>query len=324
MLTSLMAMARVMKLLRINARLPQPRISSSLHDPLGSAVRINKIDREIKKKYAQLNKTIIDLFKSIPSGEINSASAGNYYYDFSSSRAAGFLDELQRLLDDVLVEGESSGRMWAGLHVQDAYQSGTAKANSELASLSAAYADSRPLAVILYSQPYMTRLQLAYTKTYSDWRGLSDYSRQQLASTIMEGIARGDNPRNIESLIAKRLDVSKTYARQIAQTEITNTLREANRREVAEAKATLGLNTTMLWMSALMVTTRKTHASRHGKFYETEEIDLFYSEGGNRYNCHCAQTPALIMNGEPVILESSQKRLDDARDKWDKLHGAKK
>lgn len=323
MLTSLMAMARMMKLLRINARLPQPRISSSLHDPLGSAGRINKIDREIKKKYAQLNKTIIDLFKSIPSGEVNAASAGNYYYDFSSSRAAGFLDELQRLLDDVLVEGESSGRMWAGLHVQDAYQSGTAKANSELASLSAAYADSRPLAVILYSQPYMNRLQLAYTKTYSDWRGLSDYSRQQLASTIMEGIARGDNPRNIESLIAKRLDVSKTYARQIAQTEITNTLREANRREVAEAKATLGLNTTMLWMSALKPTTRPSHSAKHGKFFTPDEIEIFYSEGGNRYNCYCSQVPALLIDNEPVILESSQDRMNKQRKNWEDAHKQK-
>ena len=50
----------------------------------------------------------------------------------------------------------------------------------------------------------------------------------------MEGIARGANPRDVEADIVKRVDVSHSYAKQIAQTEITGTLRQANRREVIE------------------------------------------------------------------------------------------
>ncbi len=46
------------------------------------------------------------------------------------------------------------------------------------------------------------------------------------------------NPRDVEADIVKRVDVSHSYAKQIAQTEITTgTLRQANnRREVIEAR----------------------------------------------------------------------------------------
>lgn len=311
-----------MKILRLNARLPQPRVSQSLTDPLGSAPRLNKMDKDIAARYKRIRTALLELFRSIPVSERNDESSGNYYYDFSASRAASFMDELQRLLDQFLLEGDTfdHGQMWANIHIGDAWAAGTQRANSELSSLSPAYAEQRPIAAILYSEPYLNRLQLAYTQGYSDWSGLSDYTRQQVASVVMEGIARGANPRDIESDIVKRADVSQSYARSIAQTEITGVLRESNRKEVIEARETLGIETIMLWQSALMKTTRVTHAARHGKYYTPEEIDEFYSEGANRRNCHCAQTPALVMDGKPVILEKTQERLDKQREAWQDTH----
>lgn len=311
-----------MKILRLNVRLPQPRVSQSLTDPLGSAPRLNKMDKTITQKYKQIKNRVIDLFRTIPASQVNAATSGNYYYDFNSVRAASFMDELQRLLDEILLEGDDfgHGRMWASVFVGEAYQAGTHRANSDLGSLSNAYKDSRPLAEILHSQPYLDRLQLAYTRTYNDWGGLSDYTRQQVAEVITTGIANGDAPGVVEQNIVNRMDVSRSYARSIAQTEITNTLREANRREVKEAQATLGMDVIMLWQSALMKTTRVNHAARHGKYYTPEEIDEFYSEGANRRNCHCSQTPALVMDGKPVILEKTQERLDKQREAWQDTH----
>jgi hypothetical protein len=324
MTTITMKATTTMRLFKINARLPQPRIYQSLTDPLGSASRLNKMDKTITAKYKQMKREVLALFDTIPVSAVNADTSGNYFYDFSASRAASFLDELQALLDNILLEGDDfgQGQIWANVYIGDAYQAGTQKANSELSNLSPVYAEQRPMTAILYSESYLNRMQLAYTAGYSDWRGLSDYSRQQLASVIMEGIARGANPRDVEVDIVNRVDVSHSYARQIAQTEITNTLRKANRREVIEARETLGLQTTMLWMSALMRTTRAWHASRHGKFYTPEEIDTFYSEGANRRNCHCSQSPALLIDSKPVILESSQERMDKQRELWEKNNKA--
>lgn len=311
-----------MRLLKINARLPQPKISMSLTDPLNANGRVSKMVRDVDSRYTTMKKHVKELFQTIPVSAGN-AEAGNYYYDFSAYRSANFLDELQSILDGMLLEGDdfNHGRLWASTYVSDAMYAGTQKANSELGSLSNAYKDSRPLAEILYSQPYLDRLQLAYTRTYNDWGGLSDYTRQQVAEVITAGIANGDAPGVVEQKIVDRMDVSRSYARSIAQTEITNTLREANRREVKEAQVTLGMDTIMLWQSALMKTTRVNHAARHGKYYTPEEIDEFYSEGANRRNCHCSQTPALVMDGKPVILERTQEKLDKQREAW---HGAHK
>lgn len=310
-----------MRLLKINARLPQPKLSMSLTDPLGAVGRVNKMVRDVDARYVTLKSQVAELFRTIPVATGN-AEAGNYYYDFSAYRASTFFDELQRILDGQLLEGDdfTHGRLWASSYVSDAMYAGTQKANSDLSDLSSAYKDSRPLAEILYSQPYLDRLQLAYTRTYNDWGGLSDYTRQQVAEIITAGIANGDAPGVVEQNIVNRMDVSRSYARSIAQTEITNTLREANRREVKEAQVTLGMDTIMLWQSALMKTTRVTHAARHGKYYTPEEIDEFYSEGANRRNCHCAQTPALVMDGKPVILEKTQERLDKQREAWQDTH----
>ena len=77
-----------MKILRFNARLPQPRISQSLTDPLGSAPLLNKMDKTITAKYRQIKREVLDLFDTIPVSQVNAESSGNYYYDFSSARAA--------------------------------------------------------------------------------------------------------------------------------------------------------------------------------------------------------------------------------------------
>jgi uncharacterized protein with gpF-like domain len=83
-------------------------------------------------------------------------------------------------------------------------------------------------------------------------------------------------------------------AKTIAQTEQVGALRQAQWNETDWAADRLGLNTGLLWLSALKPTTRSWHASRHGKVYTTEQVRDFYAENGNRYNCYCSQIPVLL------------------------------
>lgn len=69
-------------------------------------------------------------------------------------------------------------------------------------------------------------------------------------------------------------------AKNIAQTEQVGALRQAQWNETDWAADRLGLNTGLLWLSALKPTTRTWHASRHGKVYTTEEVRDFYAENG--------------------------------------------
>lgn len=304
-----------MQLLKINARIPSPRLPTSTTDPVGADRRVGSAWKQLDSKYKELQKRILDLFEAIPVAQVNVDGYG-YRYDFSAQRAASISDEIQRILDEVLLDGADYNRLWIGIDVTGAYESATRLAQSNLASMSADYAAQRTISDIVYSEPYMRRLGIAYSSTYSDWKGLSDQGRAQLASVITEGIATGKNPSAVTEDIVKRLDVNKSYAKQLAQTEITGALRKARQDEATEANVLLGLNVALLWSSALIPTTRITHGSLHGSIKTPQWVADFYSKDGNRHNCHCAQTEVLIVDGEAQMTQRSQERYAEAKSAW--------
>jgi hypothetical protein len=119
------------------------------------------------------------------------------------------------------------------------------------------------------------------------------------------------NPRETASVISKRLDVSMSKAKTIAQTEQVGAL-QAQWNETDWAADRLGLNTGLLWLSALKPTTRSWHASRHGKVYTTEAGD-FYAENGNRYNCYCSQIPVLLNDDGSIFNKGLADKLAKER-----------
>lgn len=304
-----------MQLLKINARIPSPRLPTSTTDPVGANRRVGAAWKTLDEKYKEITRRVMGLFGAMPLVQTNASGYG-YQYDFSAQRAASISEEIQRILDEVLLDGAGFNQLWIGVDVSGAYESGIRIAQGNLANMSADYAVQRTISDILYSEPYMRRLGIAYSSTYSDWRGLSDQGRAQLASVITEGIATGKSPSGVKDDIVKRLDVSHSYAKQLAQTEITGALRKARQDEATEANVLLGLNVAILWSSALIPTTRVTHAQRHGGVYSPQEVSEFYSRDGNRYNCHCGNTEVLIIDGAPQMTERAKERYAEAKDAW--------
>lgn len=304
---------------KINARLPSPKVPTSRTDPVRAAPLLNKTIASINARYRGIKGEVNDLFNGIPVRQAN-AEGSTYTYDFNAQRAAQLSEQLQSILDKWLLDGYEINRFWMGLTVEEAYRNGTMAAQSNLASMSATYATERSLSVILFSQPYQTRVGIAYASSYSDWKGLSEAARADLAGIISEAVAAGGNPKTVVTDIAARLDVSRSRAANIAQTEITGALRKARRDEADETKALLGLEIVLLWSSALLPTTRQTHASRHGNTYSTEEVADFYSRDGNKFRCHCAQTEALVINGKPSISEKLDEEYLKEKTTWEKAH----
>lgn len=304
-----------MQLLKINARIPSPRLPTSTTDPVGADRRVGAAWKQVDLKYKQLQARIVELFEAIPSAQVNVDGYG-YQYDFSAQRAASISDEIQRILDEVLLDGADYNRLWIGIDVGGSYEAGMRLAQGNLANMSSDYAAQRTISDILYSEPYMRRLGIAYSSTYSDWRGLSDQGRAQLASVITEGIATGKSPSGVKDDIVKRLDVSHSYAKQLAQTEITGALRKARQDEATEANVLLGLNVALLWSSALLPTTRLSHGRRHGNTYTPQEVADFYSQDGNKFRCHCGVTEALVVDGVVQMTERAKERYSEAKSAW--------
>lgn len=207
--------------------------------------------------------------------------------------------------------------MWAFEYVLDGYERGTLNAYTNLAIQSEVYAQQTTLTYLLSQPAYQNQVAAAFISTYSDWRGLSDAVRTDLANVIGMSIARGINPRETARIVSKRLDVSMTRAKAIAQTEQVGALRRANWNETTWASERLGLKTGILWISALKPTTRPSHAARSGKIFTVEEVEHFYSINGNRYNCYCANQPVLLNEDGTLHNPSVLDRLIQSRDEWE-------
>ena len=242
-------------------------------------------------------------------------NAGKFIYDMPAAELADLLQVVQSILDDELLDGGSQN-LWAMDYVIAEYDRGTLNAYTNLSVQSQVYASQTTLQQLLSSPGHLNQVAAARLTTFSDWEVISDTDRGDLTNIITDAVARGVNPRETASVISKRLDVSMSKAKTIAQTEQVGALRQAQWNETVWAADRLGLNTGLLWLSALKPTTRTWHASRHGKVYTTEEVRDFYAENGNRYNCYCSQIPVLLNDAGSIFNEGLADKLTKERAGW--------
>lgn len=120
-------------------------------------------------------------------------NAGTYIYDMTAAQLADLLQIVQTILDDALLDGGSQN-LWALDYVGAEYERGTQQAFTNLSVQSQAYASQTTLQQLLSSPAYQNQIASAYISTYSDWKGISDSARADLANVIADAIGRGINP----------------------------------------------------------------------------------------------------------------------------------
>lgn len=325
-----------MILLNQKMRVGTPIVPRNKADPTQSSRQVSRMFNDIEDRYLNIKRRLKDLFDLRLTGrqrETNGArswlmcnnegaepslyqvNAGKYIYDMTAAQLADLLQVVQAILDDELLEGGSQN-IWAMDYVTAEYERGTLGAFTNLSVQSPVYASQTTLQQLLSSAAYQNQIASAYVSTYSDWKGISDTTRADLANVIADSIGRGINPRETASIVSKRLDVSMSKAKTIAQTEQVGALRQAQWNETDWAADRLGLNTGLLWLSALKPTTRSWHASRHGKVYTTEEVKDFYAEDGNRYNCYCSQIPVLLNDDGSIFNKGLEEKLLKEKKYW--------
>lgn len=307
-----------------------PVIPRNKADPTQSARPVNRMFRDIDDRYYRIKLELKQLFDERLTGRervsnqqshaahgnvIYQVNAGAYIYDMTATQLADLLQRMQIILDDALLEG-GSNNLWALSYVSDEYERGTHQAFTNLSVQSPIYEQQTTLAQLLSSPAYQNQVAAAYVSTYSDWLLESDRARGDLANVISDAIGRGINPRETARIVSQRLDVSMARAKNMAQTEQVGALRKAQWQETDWARERLGLNTAVLWLSALKSTTRSWHAARHGRTYTTEEVEAFYATNGNRYNCYCSQIPVILDDDGKVVNTGLVERLSKERQEW--------
>ncbi|GKJ60225.1 phage head morphogenesis protein [Klebsiella variicola] len=315
-----------------------PVIPRSKVDPTMSRKSVSKMERDIEDRYYAIKVALKALFDQRLTGrerEVNShnwhflchvngaeptlyqVNAGKFIYDMSAQELAELLEAVQGILDDYLLDGGEQN-LWAMDYVVAEAQRGTLEAFNNLSQQSQVYASQTTLQQLLSSPGYLNQIASARLTTFSDWKVISDTARGDLTNIITDAVARGVNPRETASVISKRLDVSMSKAKNIAQTEQVGALREAQWNETDWASERLGLNTGLLHLSALKPTTRTTHAFWHGKVRTVQEVRDWYAVDGNKYHCYCSQIPVLLNDDGSIFSEGLADKLARERKAWGK------
>lgn len=281
-----------------------PIIPGTIRDRTGSTAIMRRAVAEIKRRYAGLQTEVLAIFARVPVYQAND-EYGQVFYGMTPIQFEALSTELQAAYERWIASGKDPANVfWYSQHIDDASQLGTAQSVANLTTLSETYAAVRTLERVIYSQPYQTRLAMAQVKSYQHWTGLAASQKSELSEIIGRAVIDGKNPKAVRTEIMERLDVSRSRAAQYAQTDITDTLRQARMAEADYTAESLGMKIGLLWTSALIPTTRPHHAARNGKVYTSDQVKQFYSVNGNRYRCHCAITEALLdADGVPILTD---------------------
>ncbi len=300
-----------------------PIIPANRSDRTGAGGILRRAGAEIRKRWAGLGRDILAAFDRIPVYAINDTRGPVVRYGITAQQLAGIAEDLQAALVRWLSGARDvSSVFWWDRYVEEAAHMGTAQAVTNLTAISAAYAGARTLEQVIYSDPYRARVSTAKFKSYEHWTGLAASQRAELAQVIGQAVADGLNPRAARAAIRDRLGVSMDKALAYAQSDITDTLRQARLAEDEAAETELGVRTAELWTSALIQTTRPWHASRNGKVYSRDQVRAFYAERGNRYRCHCSVTSCLLdADGKPILTKKLQSAMANERKAWESRNG---
>lgn len=304
------------------ARAPRnPVIPGNAKDRTGTGGIRRRAGASIRRRFELIETEVRSAFDTIPVYALNDTGGPVVRYGITAEVLARIAASLQATLDRWIGSGARTVEQvfWWDVFVDDASQLGTAQSAANLSALSPTYAAAQSLFSIVHSQPYVERLATAKFKSYEHWTGLASEQRADLAQLIGRAVSDGLNPKAARRLISDRLGVGMAKALAYAQSDITDTLRMARVAESERAKDEFGIETALLWTSALIPTTRTWHATRHGKVFTPDEVRAFYAENGNRYNCHCATTECLLdAKGEPILTQQLRDTMARERKAWER------
>lgn len=307
-------------------------------DPTGQASNRRKATRKLQARLSTAEKQVKQLFRAIPRERRLEAPISNEnlipVYDYQITA-----DELEQLESNIrtavgaAVLDTQFDRMppnwWWQNTIELPYRQGTAEEVVEFNKLvtdelvrtrTARGLSTQRLEVgfVLRSPEYLAELDKVYVRNFGQIKSLSDDTASQVIGVINRGINAKTTPTDITTAITERFDVSRSRAERIANTEINKAYNDARLNATEIAAKQTGLRAGVLHLSALIPTTRTTHAARHGNAYTVAQQLQWWESDANRINCHCSTRSVLIDNAGKVVDVELQEEIQAEREFFDK------
>ena len=233
------------------------------------------------------------------------ANRGRFEFERSDQKVQAFMEWLreQQRQDIIGVErgvpmSRAAEQAWTATYIRTAYQRGVSHAASNMRSQGVNVSDdweenafNRPI--------HADRVGLAYTRALQQLEGVTEAMDQQISRELAQGLAEGQNPREIARRINERVDkVGITRARTLARTEVINAHAEATLNSYEEAGVE-GVEVEAEFSTAGDGRVCPECQSLEGRVYGRDEARGLIPV---HPNCRCAWIPK-IQNGTGIELD---------------------
>jgi SPP1 gp7 family putative phage head morphogenesis protein len=222
-----------------------------------------------------------------------------FAFQRSDKKIQSFMNWLEEMEEKSILEiehrpGAARGmeQAWNDVYIRHAYQKGIARAKEELRAAGYTIPSFSPDAVqdvaIAFNQPiHSDRAALAYTRSFTDLKGITKAMDTQISRVLADGLAAQYSPLKIARNIVDRVDkIGLSRAKMLARTEVVRAHHAANMAEYKQAQA-VGVKLVAEWVTAGNPC-EKCQALANKKYFKMDDAENMLPL---HPNCRCAIVP---------------------------------
>ena len=150
-------------------------------------------------------------------------------------------------------------------------------------------------------------LEFLFTRSYDSLKGHTDTMARELRGILTDGVRQGKGIAEIKREIAARVDVNKSRARLIAQTETIQAYQRGQINQASLVGEEIGEEVNLRWLTRRDSKVRDLHARFHGQIMTEEEASTNINL--SPFNCRCALAPVI----EEADTPKEQDKFNDQR-----------
>lgn len=286
--------------------------------PTGQNPRIKAFYGELRRRLRKSYKAAAEYAGNLKP-QIVQLNAIGYQYQLDPFLMSQINSYIDALLNEIIygnAQGEWSAGWWANAYASGAYQQAAEQVvtQTQLLATDAGVTQELPSLQYLRAEAvvmepgFQRRLGSVYARLFEDMKGFTDVDKRNMAGIITRGMAAGKSPRVIAREMEKKGIEQDWRCLRIASTEVNQAYRQGSWDETDavndEAFGDSDYMMKVMHISALLPTTRRDHAARHGTICTpAEEREWFATKAsGGQINCKCSTVDILVnrKTGKPM------------------------
>ena len=300
--------------------------------PTGQNPRIKAFYGELRRRLRRSYKAAAEYASNLKP-QIVQLNATGYQYQLDPLLMSQINSYIEALLNEIIygnAQGEWSAGWWANAYASGAYQQAAEQVITQTQLLAADAGVTQELPSLQYLRAeavvmepgFQRRLGSVYARLFEDMKGFTDVDKRNMAGIITRGMAAGQSPRVIAREMEKKGLEQDWRCLRIASTEVNQAYRQGSWGETDavndEVFGDSDYVMKVMHMSALLATTRRDHAARHGTICTpAEEREWFATKAsGGQINCHCSEVNILVnrKTGKPMNTKLRDILLEQKKD----------